>query len=577
MSASQTGAITVGATEYFSASKLDLTWTAPTNVSVEHYEVTATEALQSTFVTTEAAASATSATIEDLKSSTEYTVTLTACLDVECANSLTSDASVTATTATEVWELQGSGTHTDGSYTTADLVVRDGETLSDMIVYPATLTSAEDPDGTLAGTAKFYYGAAPSGDWQGGMHISEGTASSETGGFPTFQSNLDEDATDGSYNPHGIKQPCDPASATNSLSPWYRSCADGDIRINATQALPLANTTQVQLIFEAETVIVTESPSYAVSVSESRLYALTSDQDLGYAGESFALDSSAVGSDYVCNADLANDLGSGGACEATVIVGLEDDADEDGGGSGLSDLRQSKVGYPKLDSWKWDQSAGTFMALSATSATAINDGTVSCDEVEGIFYATYDATGAWNIERDENGCAKALASKAHGPFLVHLGGVRYKMYYEDYTTGSTAPGYYVDYCSGFATTSATSSSNANCDGTGITNSTDASGSRDGNASKPLHLIYADGALTGDPNVVDFDDWEEQSQAHEVDFIWHDGAAMTVYDESGLSDHNIITINESLEYQYMTANLGGNDDATPTTHGIGLGYAKLINP
>ena len=72
--------------------------------------------------------------------------------------------------------------------------------------------------------------------------------------------------------------------------------------------------------------------------------------------------------------------------------------------------------------------------------------------LDGQFCAVWDG-GRWIVDKDTSGCARPLASNGHGPVVVHLVTSRYKLYYEDATAG-----------------------------------------RD---EKPLRLIYADGARTGE--------------------------------------------------------------------------------
>ncbi len=55
----------------------------------------------------------------------------------------------------------------------------------------------------------------------------------------------------------------------------------------------------------------------------------------------------------------------------------------------------------------------------------------------------------------------------------------------------------------------------------------------GNSNKPLHLIYADAAASGDPSVVEINDWEESQVAREVHFLWPDAIPLNQYSEAGL--------------------------------------------
>lgn len=491
LSVSQTGAVTVGSTEYFSSQKLVAAWQPPPDVIVDHYELTATEAVQNSSVTAQATATEVTATIDVLKAGTAYTVTLKACEDADCTAYASADAGASGTTAEEVWQIQGTG----NSYDDATRIVDDGSSLPYVIAY-----GSDAPDG-LAGKYKFYYGASPTSSWGEGLHI----ATSET---TSTEANLLE-----TFDPiqAGIKLSCDTAMDSTA-------CVDGSINIHAMQPIPLATTETIQLIFEAETL---KAMGMSAFLQSSRLFAIES-QD-GYVGEDF----NAASNTAICNATAGeNDLAEGEECAARVIIGLDTDAVADGGGSGMSDLRQSKVGFPELDSWKWDQSAGTFMVVGGASTTA-------CGGTQGVYYAVFDGTN-WAMDKNDDGCPKQLIEEGHGPTLQHLGGARYKLYYE-------------------------------------------SGNHTTDYEKPLKVLYADGALTGDAAVVDFEDWETEDQAHDVTFLWPDNTELNSFQESALGDHDIMVAGDDLDLQYMTTDLGGTDDDTPTTGSEGLGYLVLVNP
>ena len=191
--------------------------------------------------------------------------------------------------------------------------------------------------------------------------------------------------------------------------------------------------------------------------------------------------------------------------------------------TGMLMARQSKLGWPTLDSWWWDGSPGSFMVITGQDACG--------QTVDGLFHAVYDGT-SWSIDRDGDGCPRPLVISAHGPVIQHLGASRYKLYFENRSFTDTG--------------------------------------------KPLHLIYADGTGTGDPSVVDFEDWEPESMAREVHFLWPDGSVVPREQEPPCGDHVVFCPDGTLDMQYMYINIGGNDG--PGGGGSrGIGLARLLNP
>ena len=191
--------------------------------------------------------------------------------------------------------------------------------------------------------------------------------------------------------------------------------------------------------------------------------------------------------------------------------------------TGMLMARQSKIGWPTLDNWRWDGSPGSFMVMTGQDACG--------QTVDGLFYAVFDGT-SWSMDRDGTGCPRPLVDSAHGPVIQHLGAQRYKLYFENRAFTNTG--------------------------------------------KPLHLIYADGSDTGDPDIVEFEDWELESMAREVHFLWPDGSLVPREYEPHFGDHVVFCPDGTLDVQYMYINIGGNDG--PGGGGSrGIGLAKLLNP
>lgn len=233
------------------------------------------------------------------------------------------------------------------------------------------------------------------------------------------------------------------------------------------------------------------------------------DSQDGYTGEDFN-----TGSSTVCGGSRSADYVAGGNCPLSLVVA----ADES---TGLNEARQFKIGYPILDDWRWDEAPGTFMVIT---------GADRCQKTnDGLFYGVFDGSN-WQVQKDDTGCAKTLVPYAHGPVLVHEGDGRYKLYYEDIMSNVSV----------------------------------------GKVTKPLRFITADATRTGDPTIVDFEDWDSYTNAGEVNFLWPDGTTLTADEESGLGDHFIYTP-DGVDSRLMYVNLGGFDNqANPQmSHGLGV--------
>ena len=241
----------------------------------------------------------------------------------------------------------------------------------------------------------------------------------------------------------------------------------------------------------------------------------------GYVGRDFN-----AGDKTICS-NLA-DYSAGGGCLPTVVIGVN--GDTRAGNAGLRDARQFKIGYPTRTDWRWSGAPGTFMVI-----TAEFEPPCSSESFFNTSYALWDGA-QWALQYDAAGCPKYM-SGLQAPMPVHLGGTRYKMYF---------------------------SHNALRRG-GMSNPlTDV---------KPLKVIYADGGVSGDPGVVDFEDWEGVAQAREVNFVWPDGSAVDVGHESALDDYMMFMPNGNPSVQIMYSNM--------SSPGTGLapfiGMAVLVNP
>jgi hypothetical protein len=204
--------------------------------------------------------------------------------------------------------------------------------------------------------------------------------------------------------------------------------------------------------------------------------------------------------------DTAADYADGGGCAPTVAIAVEGDID---GNPRIRNARQFKVAWPTATSPHWDLAAGTFMV-------------VTTDRIEGCStsshnqaYAIWDGV-RWAVEYREDGCPKLLTS-AQAAFPLHTGGVRYRLYYGD------------------------------------PSQTEGRGTSNLPFLGPKRLLYGDGAITGDPTHVEFEDWEPQAAARDVAFLWPDGSRLDARSEGYIDDYHLLapTADPALQVMYVT--------------------------
>ena len=127
-------------------------------------------------------------------------------------------------------------------------------------------------------------------------------------------------------------------------------------------------------------------------------------------------------------------------------------------------------------------------------------------------YAVWNGS-TWAVQYRADGCPK-LFTGAQAAFPFHSGGVRYRLYYGDPSL-----------------TEGRSSSNLPFLG-------------------PKKLIYADGTVSGDAGVVDFEDWEAQTAARDVVFLWPNGNELDARAEGYIDDYHFLAPTGSLDLQVM---------------------------
>jgi uncharacterized protein (TIGR03437 family) len=486
ITAARTGTFAHGGSVYQSSAALRVTWTPPGG-AVHHYAIEASE--QRSHVRVEAAASATEATLTGLKAGTEYAVRVRACLDAACAGARESDIA-RASTEEEYWVIQGRG----NSYTTASRLIADGNVGSYAFRYGPWAGPGMD------GRIQLYY--TPLQAEEKGIKIGETVA-------PRVNAVEDALAFRG-VSGFGLMRVCQPGPPGAGIQPALPpECTDRSnlaVNLNLFQAVPLATPAgpKVRLFVEA-------------GGGDGRTRILYLDSQDGYTGRDFH-----AGAPTRCN--TAADYAPGGGCEPKLALGV--DIDREGGNPNLLNARQFKIFYPTLDSWLWDMKPGTGMWFT----TEWPDRRCSAYSFNAA-YAVW--TGAkWSVAYEANGCPKLLAG-AQAPAPVHLGGARYKLYFNLHPSpgGPTDPQ---------------------------------------QALKPMRMLYADPDATGDPASVEFEDWEPLAAARKVHYLWPDGSPVNETEESRLDDYVIFAPTPDPARLVMYSNMSAGQTAPF------IGSAVLLN-
>jgi hypothetical protein len=365
-----------------------------------------------------------------------------------------SSSVVSGTTPPEYWQLQGEG----GSVSMLSKPVSDGNAR-----LSATRFGAQA--GANADTVQFYYG--PLGVSGLSTAISSNVLATTPSSYLTFKSFA---------NSSGLRSP---GSASSGIK---------DIMTGQGVPLSAAMGAKVRLFFESNDVD-----------GRTRIYSVDSVD--GYTGRDFNQEAATTCS---TSADYASD----GNCPASLVIGVE--GDRLLSNAKLSAVRQQKLGWPTLSDWRWDGTPGSFMVLTI-------------DRIAGCTTASHNhAYAVWNgtqfvVQYDSAGCPKTFKS-AQAAVPMHIGDVRYKMYYGDPSMGT---------------------------------------GRVANSQLPFvgpkKLVYADGTSTADRGVVDFEDWEGVSVARNVHFLWPNGEMLNDAAEGYIDDFQVLTPTGSLDVQviYLT--------------------------
>lgn len=460
---------------YASSSKLQLQWKAiegATSYLIQYKENSDTSSSTNQAVS----AQETSTIIPNLKSGTTYDFEVFACVDSTCTSSQ-SLGTTTAATEEEYWQIQGTG----NGFETATQIVKSGSVLSYAVISPAT------------GKINLYYNPFFSGENKDQSEIKGGVA------IATLSSgeSVVEGETFDVQEEYGLQHPCfDMGKTTDSCGTEILT------NIKASQVLPLASGV-VRIFFEAEG-------------QDGHTRIMSIDSADGLVGLDFN-----TGEETSCATTEDYDT----SCVPTVRIGVVGDATRE---SSLVQARQFKIGYPKQESWLWDEIEGTFMVITGQDTCGTSE--------DGLFYALFDGE-EWNVEEDGNGCAIPVVKNGHGPVVVDLSRNVYKLYYEDEHLFST----------------------------------------DKSVAKPLKLLYGNTQNTGDLEIMEITDWETAEKARDIHFLWPDNSEVSDENEAGFGDHYIYFPTGDPTVQIMYLNLGGFDDSAWKQGSFGLGMARLVNP
>lgn len=477
---SPTDAVVIAGKTYYSSSKLQASWSPP-EVAVDHYEINATDGVS--LLTQTFNISTNNSTLAGLKSGTSYSVNLKACFDKNCAQFISSDTA-NDTTSEEYWQVQGVG----NSYATATKAVVDGN------IGAYVFKFGDWAGADLSGKLQLYYN--PLAGAEKGI---------KTAVTPVAVTDLTSASSFTGISDFGLRMPC---PQTPPGQPPVNCPGTSLVRnVSLFQSVPMNGF--IRLFFEA-------------NGTDQRSRILYLDSQDGYIGRDFNR-----GSRTLCQ--TMADYSAGGDCEPKVAVGVQGDAVE--GNEGIQNARQFKVIYPKLNGGRWDEAVGTAMVFTVNVSNTI------CSPYSFMQgYAIWNGS-RWQVQYQANGCPK-LFEQMQAPNPVHLGGARYKLYFNNTTALRGQP----------------------TDPLVII--------------KPMKVFYADGQLTGNSALIEFEDWEPTASAREVHYLWPDGTLLDVANESKLDDHVTLMPTGNPNFQVSYTNMGGGQPSSSVPF---VGLAVLINP
>jgi len=379
-----------------SSTKLSFSWSKPDNFTIDHYEISTLEENISRENRIFATKEATSVTLTELKSDTNYSVMLYACSDSLCSQ-FASAKSTIIKTAKEHWLLQGSGN------TVANLTAP----IADGNARISATRIGPDAETSNAATVQLYYGPFMQEGKNSTLAVATGNISTDNASSAYLE------FTSLAYQAGLIS----PVSSQNSRSSLFNSQTRTDSadftyinQVATGQGVPL-NNGKLRLFFEANG-----------SDNKTRIFWIDS-QD-GYLGQDFN-----SGSSVTCSTE--SDYSAEGECSPTLAIGVK--GDSSGSNSKIRNARQQKVGFPTQSDWRWDMSSGTFMVFTTDSIDGCSDSNMN------HAYAVWDGSSEWSVQYESDGCPKLFKS-AQACLPMHIGGMKYKMYCGDpsQTSGKSA-------------------------------------------------------------------------------------------------------------------------------------------
>jgi len=222
---------------------------------------------------------------------------------------------------------------------------------------------------------------------------------------------------------------------------------------------------------------------------------LSLDSEDGYLGRDFN-----SGPAEYCS--LAAHYQAGGGCHPAVEIGAA--GDEVAPAAGINNVRQQKVGVPTLTSWQWGGNAGTFMVFTTGAINGCSD------SQKNHGYAVYDGN-TWSVQYATSGCPELFKGvQAMAP--LHLGGGRFKIQFGNPDETEGALGSNLPFLG------------------------------------PKRIIYGDAARSGDPEVLDFEDWDPVDEARDLTFLWPDGEVFDATAEGYIDDFVVLTPTFDIDHQ-----------------------------
>jgi len=439
------------------------------DAEAHYYRVTATGGRHT--VSVAVAREESSVLLAELRAATEYRVVVEACVEESCR----AIAESREKTEAEYWRVVGTG----GSFRGAKRLVVDGNVNASALRYG-------DWAGELAGKVQLYY--VPMQGDEKGMKIGEMIAPA-----------VDSVSAVAEFRPvsgFGLIRVC---GAPGVVCP---GTANLSAQLALFQPVPMSNGV-VRMFFEAQG-------------SDGRTRVLSLDSQDGYVGRDFHRGAATRCSSF-------QDFAPGGGCEPEVVIGV--DIDGERGNANVRNARQFKVAWPNRDGRVWDGAAGTFLLFT----TEYRDGL--CSGAGFNFgYAVYDGE-RWVVQYEDDGCPKLMKGmQAMAP--MHLGGNRYKLYFNQHPDGPQGPG---------------------------------------PVRKPMRMIYNDSEGDG----VQFEDWEAKEASRPVYFLFDDGTVLTEEEMSRLDDNFAYMPNGDWGLQVLYSNMA--EGLPPQGAPPFIGVSVLINP